>query len=416
MQEVTHRSDCRLCGSNDFEPVLPILASPIGDAFVDQSKLSIAQNTYPLDTYLCLGCGHLQNLDIVNPDILFRDYTYRTSASLGLVEHFKNYAKSVVNKLSIIPNSLVVEMGSNDGSLLRAFKEYDLRVVGVDPARMIASQASESGILTIPEFFSTEISQNIKNQHGEASLVCANNVFAHIDNISEVIKGVRKLLSPDGVFVFEVSYAPHMVKNMVFDVIYHEHVSHHSLIPLEKFFRKHDMTLFDVEFIPTKGGSIRGYAQVLSTGQRAQSKQLQDAFDDELRDGADKPEFYQEFYRQIQLRKQKLINYLNEENNKGKVIAAYGASTTTTTLLYHFEIQKFVEFIVDDNPIKIGQYSPGAHIPVFGSTELLNKKPDIVIILAWMYSKPIIERNREYLTFGGEFIVPLPEFTVIRNG
>ena len=188
-----------------------------------------------------------KNLDVVDADVLFRDYTYRTSVSLGLVEHFKHYARSVVESLGIPNGSLVVEMGSNDGSLLKAFRNEGMRVQGIDPARDIAASATAEGVPTLADFFTSELAPQDQGRTGsEAKLFCANNVFAHIDNMSDVVEGIRLLLANDGTFVFEVSYIVDMIDHMVFDTIYHEHVSHHALIPLETFLNKHDMTLFHV--------------------------------------------------------------------------------------------------------------------------------------------------------------------------
>jgi len=417
MQHVKHKTDCRLCGSTSLEHVLPIKPSAIGDAFVPLERLSEPQDLYPLDCYLCLDCGHLQNLDVVDPDILFRDYTYRTSVSLGLVEHFKRYAHSVVSSLSIPTGSLVVEMGSNDGSLLKAFKNEGMRVQGVDPARDIAAAATADGIPTIPDFFTSALASRIKSEQGEAKLFCANNVFAHIDNMSDVVKGIRLLLADDGAFVFEVSYIVDMIDNMVFDTIYHEHVSHHALIPLETFLNRHDMTLFHVERTGTKGGSIRAFAQPKSTATRPRSRELSKLIAEEERRGITKPKIYRDWFEEIERCRRHVLAYLDTAIADGKLIAAYGASTTTTTLLYHFELEKRVKFIVDDNTLKQGLYSPGAHIPVLPSSELATKKPDIVVILAWIYAEPILKRNQAYLEAGGRFLLPLPEPRVVdRSG
>src|SRR3979490_321804 len=214
MQHVTHKSTCRLCGSSSLELVLPILPSAIGDAFVSEDRLQEKQEVYPLDCYLCLDCGHLQNLDVVDPEVLFRDYTYRTSVSLGLVEHFRKYAQSVVSDLAIHKDSLVVEIGSNDGSLLKAFQTEGMRVQGIDPAREIAKAATHDGVPTIPDFFTSQIAGEIKAANGPAALFCANNVFAHIDNLSDVVTGGRALLAPDGAFLFQVSYNLDKIRNM----------------------------------------------------------------------------------------------------------------------------------------------------------------------------------------------------------
>jgi len=412
--DLTHRTTCRLCGSARLELVLPILPSAIGDAFVSKQQAEQeAQGVYPLDVYLCVDCGHLQNLDVVNPEILFRNYTYRTSVSLGLVEHFRKYAETVVNDLGLKEDALVVEIGSNDGSLLKAFKAHALRVIGVDPARQIAAGASAEGIPTLPEFFTSAIAARIRSEHGPAALVCANNVFAHADNLSDIVHGISKLLAAAGAFVFEVSYAPDIVDKFVFDTIYHEHVSHHTLIPLEKFFNGLNMSLFDVERIPTKGGSIRGFAQLKSSGRRPQSQRLLALFADERDRGIGQPQIYKDFFLALKDRKRVVLDYLDKAIAAGKTVAAYGASTTTTTLLYHFELGPRIKFIVDDNPIKQGTFSPGWHIPVLSSSELSARRPDIVVILAWMYGNEIMRRNSQYLAEGGEFLVPLPSMRIV---
>jgi SAM-dependent methyltransferase len=415
MQHVKHKTDCRLCGSSSLDHVLPIRPSAIGDAFVTADHLGEKQDLYPLDCYLCLDCGHLQNLDVVDPDILFRDYTYRTSVSLGLVEHFKRYAQSAVSSLGIPEGSLVVEMGSNDGSLLKAFKNEGMRVQGIDPARDIAAAATADGIPTIPDFFTSALAERIKSEQGEAKLFCANNVFAHIDNMSDVVKGIRLVLADDGAFVFEVSYIVDMIDNMVFDTIYHEHVSHHALIPLEAFLNRHDMSLFHVERTGTKGGSIRCFAQPRSAGKRPRSSELLQLIAEEERRGITKPQIYRDWFDAIEKAKRSVLSYLDEAIAAGKLVAAYGASTTTTTLLYHFELEGRVKFIVDDNPLKQGRFSPGAHIPVLPSSELATRKPDVVVVLAWIYAEPILKRNQAYLDGGGTFLLPLPEPQIVNK-
>ena len=415
MSDLKHRTTCRLCESSRLDLVLPIRPSAIGDAFIPKERLSEPQSTYPLDTYLCLDCGHLQNIDLVNPEILFREYTYRSSASMGLVEHFKTYARAVVEDQKIPQSSLVVELGSNDGSLLKAFKALGMRVVGVDPARSIAAAATAEGIPTLPEFFSADIATHICAESGQATVVCANNVFAHIDNMADVVKGIRAVLADDGIFVFEVSYVPDMIDGMVFDTIYHEHVSHHTLRPLERFFGRFDMTLFDVKRVATKGGSIRGFAQVKSTGWRPQSPELLQMMAEEERRELGKPEIYRAFYQRIEERRVQTLAYVDSFIAAGKKVAAYGAATTATTLLFHFELGSRLSFILDDNPIKHGLYSPVLHLPVYPSSALYSEKPALVVILAWTYATPIIKRHAAYLEAGGKFLVPLPEMRVVEK-
>ncbi|HSW71571.1 MAG TPA: class I SAM-dependent methyltransferase, partial [Gammaproteobacteria bacterium] len=397
----------------ELDLVLPILASAIGDSFVPKERLNEKQGVYPLDTYLCTTCGHLQNLDIINPDILFRNYIYRTSSSLGLVDHFKRYAAEVSQALQLPSNSLVVEIGSNDGSLLKAFKELGMKVRGVDPARAIAAVATEAGIPTIPDFFTSALAKTIAEENGLAKLICANNIFAHADNLTDIVLGTRSLLTPDGVFVFEVSYVPDMIDGFVFDTIYHEHVSHHALLPLERFFNRLDMTLFDVTRIKTKGGSIRGFAQPISTGKRPKSELLKTLMKEEERRGITKPKIYHDFYQALEGRKRATLAYLDKAIQEGKKIVAYGASTTTTTLLYHFELGTRIGYIIDDNPIKQNLFSPGFHLPVLASSELYVRRPDLVVILAWNYADIIIQKNQRLIDEGGVFLVPLPTLKVV---
>lgn len=414
MSDVSRRHDCRLCGGTSFEKVLPIKPSAIGDAFVSSERLDQPQGVYPLDAYLCLSCGHLQNLDIVDPNILFGSgYTYRTSVSLGLVEHFRKYAESVVTDLKVPQGALVVEIGSNDGSLLRAFQSHGLRVQGVDAASNIAAQATAEGVPTLGTFFTKDLAEKICAEQGAATLVCANNVYAHIDNMHNVTTGIRSVMAPDGVFVFEVSYVPGMIDNMVFDTIYHEHVSYHSLLPLEKFFNSLDLTLFDAIENKSKGGSIRGFAQPLSTGKREKTERLLGLYAEEKRRGIDQPQVYRDYFLKIEERKQKTLEIVRQAVSEGKTVVAYGASTTTTTLLYHFEIGEYIQYIIDDNPLKHGLYSPGYHIPVFPSSKLMESKPDLVVVLAWMYAEPILKKNQNYIDAGGAFLLPLPDVRVV---
>lgn len=411
MADLTRRTRCRLCDSNRLSLAIPMKPSPVGDAFVKDN--TVKQALYPLDVYLCESCGHLQNLDIVDPNILFGNYTYKTSHSMGLIKHFEKYAAHVVEKLNIAPPKFILEIGSNDGSLLHEFKNMGHRVLGVDASRDVAQYANERGVPTIADFFGSTLSKEILAKNGKASLVCANNVYAHADNLRDITVGIRNVLADDGVFVFEVSYLPDMVEKMVFDTIYHEHVSYHTLNPLEKFFNSLDLSLFDVERITTKGGSIRGFVQVRSTGARKQSDTLLALMAHEASLGYDEIGVYREYAEKIVAAKDATRNILREISADMTGIAGYGASTTTTTLLYNYELESVLERIYDDNPIKVGTYSPGAHIEVFSSRDILKYMPKAILILAWAYARPIVDKNMEYLKAGGKFVLPLPQPRII---
>lgn len=410
---IRRRDCCRLCDNTQLELVLPIAPSPIADDYVSRDRLNELQDSYPLDLYLCMDCGHVQNIDVVDPEILFRNYTYITSSSLGLVEHYRCYASEIVERFQVKPGALALEIGSNDGSLLEFFKDKGLNVLGVDPARRIAKEATARGLKTLPEFFSADLAKTLREDFGPAAIISANNVFAHADNLTDIARGIHTLLSDDGVFVFEVSYLPDIVDRFLFDTVYHEHVSYHSIIPLMKFFEKLGMQLFDVQRIGSKGGSIRGYVQRSSSARWPVTSQVAELINEEIRRGFSKPRVFELYSAAIQVRKAAVLNLLDEVRARGKTVAGYGASTTVTTLMWHFDLTQRLEFLVDDNPLKHGLFAPKCHLPVLPSSELYGRFPEYVIILAWNFSEQIMARHQQYLAAGGTFVVPLPELKVI---
>ena len=406
------RDTCRLCGSRNLENVLPLTPTALCDAYVIRDHLNEVQDVYPLALFLCRDCGYIHLPYVVNPEVIYRDYIYVTTSSLGLSEHFGKYADEVTQRLNSKNGGLVIDIGSNDGTLLRYFKGRGMRVIGIEPAIEIARNATECGIETIPEFFNFALSDRIIHDHGHASIITVNNLFANIDDLTEITKGVRNLLAPDGVFVIESSYVADMMKNMVFDFIYHEHLSYFSVIPLNTFFRCFGMKLFDIERTPTKGGSLRYYVQ-LDSGSRAVTPIVGELTRYEENIGLYKSESFRCFAEKINDRKSQLLNKLNKLKAQGKTIAGYGGSATTTTLLYHFGIRELIDYIVDDNPAKQHKFSPGYHIPVLAPQELYERKPDYVLILAWRYAEPIIKKHKAFIEQGGKFIVPLPELRVV---
>lgn len=408
---LTRRSRCRLCDGEHLDCVLPLCASPIADAYVPAERLSEPQPAYPLDLYLCRDCGHVQNVDVVDPQILFRDYDYVTSSSPGLLQHYREYARQVATRSGLRPGDLVVEIGSNDGSLLEFFRSAGARVLGIDPAIRIAAGATARGIPTIAEFFGSEVAAGIRRSEGSARLVLANNVFAHADDLADIVAGVRDLLADDGVFVFEVSYLPDIVDRFMFDTVYHEHVSYHSIAPLQRFLSRLGMQLVDVERIGSKGGSIRAFAQRVG-GRAGTTDRVADLVRMELERGFGEPAIYAEYARQIDVRKQALLTLIDEIRSTGQPIAGFGASTTVTTLLWHFDLTARIDFLVDDNPRKNGLFAPRCHIPVLSADALYSRRPGAVVVLAWNYADAIIERHHDYRKQGGRFIVPLPQLVV----
>jgi hypothetical protein len=409
---VYHRTTCRLCESPQVERVLKLAACPPVDAYIPASRLSETQELFPMDLYLCHACGHGQLLDVVNPRLLFGDYIYTTSSSPGLVTYFQDYAAKIVPQLGLAPGAAALDIGSNDGTLLRFLKQHGLRVLGVDPAREIAATATANGIETLPDFFNSTVATKLRKDRGAFSLVTANNVFAHSDQLGDMADGVRILLAPDGVFVFEVSYLLDMVRNMVFDFIYHEHLSHHSVKPLRQFLDAHGLHLFHVETTPSKGGTIRCFAQPKG-GPRPEDPSVASLIQSEEAAGLYRTETYQAWADRIDAAKSALKSVLAESQAAGRTIGGYGASATGTVLTYHFELGPMMRFIIDDNPLRQQRFSPGHHLPVLSSKALLDEAPGDVVILVWRFADMIIARNREFLERGGRFLVPLPELRIV---
>ena len=329
------RKRCRLCGSESLTQVLSLVPTPPANAFVPAELKDHPQQVFPLDVYFCDTCAHVQLLDVVNPKLLFENYVYVSGTSLAFVKHFEDYARGIVEEFSLAADSLIVDIGSNDGTLLGFFKERGMRVLGIDPARDIAAAASARGIETLAEFFVADLAGRLRDVWGAASVITANNVFAHADDLSEILAGVRQLLAPDGIFVFEVSYLVDVYEKTLFDTIYHEHLAYHSVKPLQRFFAVNGMQLIRAERVESHGGSLRGTAR-LAGGLHDMGTSVADLIGLEDSLGLDRVETLQAFGAQIDAIKDELSSLLGKEKAAGKRIAAFGAPAKATTLMHHF--------------------------------------------------------------------------------
>ncbi len=416
MAKITVIEKCRLCEKDDWEKVLPLAPTPVGDYYLPREKHPESLESYPLDVYQCRACGHVQLRAIVDPEYLYTEYIYTTSSSLGLSDHFARYAATVCERLGLKPGGLVVEIGSNDGTMLRAFKDRGMRVLGVDPAREIARRATESGIPTRNAFFTPELAAEIVAQEGEAALVIANNVMANVPDPEQVVRGVARLLGREGVFVFETGYLRYLAEDVVFDNIYHEHIDYYSIQPLAGFFSRLGLQLFDVDHTPSKGSSIRSYVQAAGAG-RPVTARVTELVEREREKGYATAAPYRALGDKLDATKAELRRLLEGWKKEGLRIGAYGASVGVTTVLYHFELGGLIDFLIDDNPVRQGLFSPGLAIPVVGPQILAGpEKPDVVVILAWRYAEPILAKNQAYLRNSGRFLKILPEIELIGEG
>lgn len=410
--QVTRRSTCRLCEATQLELVLQLTPTPPANAFVASDQRATPQAVFPLDVHLCGSCGHLQLLDIVDPKVLFSDYVYVSGTSPVFVEHFRRYAADVTAMVTANPRALAVDIGSNDGTLLRFFQQAGFRVLGIDPARAIAAAASAEGIETEAVFFTESVARRILDGRGPATIITANNVFAHIDDLGDVTRGVARLLDRNGVFVFEVSYLLDVLQKTLFDTIYHEHLSYHAVRPLIGFFQRHGLELFHVQRVGSHGGSLRCFVCPMGAD-RQPSASLASAIHEEDRHGLFSPQTYRTFASTIDSMKDEVMGLLQAIAARGETVAGYGAPAKATTLLYHFGLGGALRYIVDDSPLKQNLFSPGAHIPVLPPTALVENHPDYLLILAWNFAEAIMAKCRTYRDRGGRFIVPLPRCEVI---
>ena len=409
-----HRTDCRLCGSRELARVMSLGTTPLANAFVTAQERGAAQERFPLDVWLCRGCGHAQLLDIVDPELLFRDYVYVSSTSPVFVDHFRRYAEAMLAATGMRPGSRVVEIGSNDGTLLRFFKDAGMQVLGVDPARAIAAEATTQGIETLPEFFTPALAARLRAERGEVGLVAANNVFAHADDLHAIADGVQRLLRPDGLFVFEVSYLLDVFEKTLFDTIYHEHLSYHAVKPLVGFFERHGMELIDAVRVDSHGGSLRGIAK-LKGGPLPPQPGVERLIAEESRLGLHRPEAFKTFFADIQRRKAELTQVLAELMARGQRIAGFGAPAKATTLMFHFGLgPETLDYLVDDSPLKQGRFTPGHHLPVVPSSWLYDAshRPDALLMLAWNFAEPVMKKHQAFHDAGGRFISPLPHVEV----
>lgn len=407
-KKVVHtRNDCRLCGSRDLVEVLSFGETPLANAYISSDDLGKPEILAPLVVNRCNACKLVQLRDVVDPEILFSNYLYVSGTSPIFVAHFANYAKTVVDKFSLSEDSLVVDIGSNDGVLLSHFKKEGAKVLGVDPAQNIAEEATSRGIPTIAKFFTPDIARDIATEHRKASIITANNVFAHTDDVVGFVESVKELLSPDGVFIFENQYLKDLVEQNLFDMMYHEHLCYYHLTPLVPFFRRLGLRIFDVEHVPTHGGSIRVYVG-WEDGPHETSERVAHIQSEET--ALNEVSTYHAFAKRIKTIGTKLHALLTDFRREGKRIVGYGAPAKATTLCYALDIDgEMLEYIVDDAPMKQGLYMPGTHIPIKPSDTLYTDKPDVCLILAWNFADSIVKNHARFAQNGGAFIVPVPE-------
>lgn len=402
MQDHRIITGCLLCDHTDLALVLSLEPTPPANQLV---KEPIEQKKYPLELLQCQNCKHCQISCIVDPAILYRDYYYVSGTSKITREHFRKYAEKLINELKLDSHSFVIDIGSNDGTMLSNFKKQNIKVLGIDPAIKISEQANKNGIETLPEFFNLFTAKDVLKKYSQSDLIVCNNMFAHNDNLNTIVEGIKLLLKDSGSFVFEVSYLMDILDSGAFDLIYHEHIHQHHLTPLIKFFKKFDMIVYDIECIDIQCGSIRIYVSKEDREIRSSVKEiieLERVIDNKL----------EKFSSKINEIRYNLTNLLKQYKSEGKKIIGYGASAKSTTLLHYFGIgTEILDAIIDDSEWKQGYLTPGTHISIVKSNHLCNY--DVCLILSINFADDIIKQNKEFLDRGGIFIVPIPNVKIV---
>ncbi len=385
--------------------------TPLANRLLTDEQLNEPEPTWPLDLVWCPECSLVQITETVSPEILFRDYAYFSSFSDTMVTHARTIAEHLIAARGLGQNSLVMEIASNDGYLLQWYNQAGVPVLGIEPASNIAEVAiRERNVPTISEFFGLELADQLVAAGKQADVIHANNVLAHVADLNGIVAGISKLLKPDGVAVVECPYLHDMIENVEFDTIYHEHLCYFSLTALDRLFRRHGLTIIDVEKLAIHGGSLRIFA--VPRGASAVSLAVTNMLAAEAK-WVESEAFYLRFGERVAGLRDKLLGLLRHLKADNKRIAVYGASAKGSTLLNFFGIgSDLLEYVVDRSTVKQGYFTPGTHLKIHCPQRLVEDRPDYCLLLTWNFAEEILHQQREYRANGGKFIIPIPELRV----
>lgn len=407
------RTRCRACDREGMDIFLSLGPQPLANALPDSVDAFEAEAHYPLDVAFCDGCGLVQIPDVIDPEVLFGHYLYVTGVSSSIHAHNARYAEDVISRLGLGSDDLVVEVASNDGSLLRQFVERGVQVLGVEPARNIAAMAREAGILTESVFFDRISAAELKTRHGPAAAIIGNNVLAHVDETAGFLEGMGTFLRPGGLAVVEVPYLGEFVERLEYDTVYHEHHCYFSVSALLRLAERVGLVIRDVTEMPIHGGSVRvffgraqdheGHAEsVLAFAARERNAGLLD------------PERYRTFARDVEKNRDQILELLNRLVGEGAVVAGYGAAAKGHTLLNYCGIgPDLLPFTVDRNPLKVGRWTPGTHVPIRPVSAIEEERPDYLLILPWNFADEIMAQQSAFRARGGRFILPVPTPVIV---
>jgi SAM-dependent methyltransferase len=404
---------CRFCSAPLLRTFVDLGMSPLCESYLSAQQLNQMEAFYPLHVRVCGQCFLVQLEQYVSAESIFSDYAYFSSYSDSWLEHARNYVEQVTKRFRLSAKSLVVEVASNDGYLLQYFVSNGIPVLGIEPASNVASVAAQKNVPTIVKFFGAQGARQLVAEGKRADLLLGNNVLAQVPDLNDFVAGMKILLAPGGVITVEFPHLMRLMDENQFDTIYHEHFSYFSFLTAEKIFAAHGLTLFDVEELPTHGGSLRIYARHAGDSSEPISSRVEELRAREEMAGFTRLDCYQSFTEQVKNTKRELLQFLIESKRAGKHIAGYGAPGKGNTLLNYCGIRTdFLDYTVDRSPHKQGKFLPGTHIPIYSPDRIRETRPDYLLILPWNLRQEIIQQNAYIREWGGKFVVPIPIVTV----
>lgn len=413
-----HRSysNCRFCINGLLESVINLGTVPLAGGFIEKENLKgLTEYNYPLSLGLCSNCKMLQTVQVIDPHILFENYYYSSSKIKTLKTHFKELADEISRSQTGNKNSFIVEIGANDGILIKNLVDKNLNVIGIDPAKNIVSQEIKKGLPLICEYFNQELAGSLIKRFGKADVITSSNTMAHIENISSVYRGIKKLLKKTGYAIVEVHYLAKLLEEFQYDMIYHEHLYYYSISSMKTVLSLFDLELYDALLIPIHAGSIRFYIQH-KNGPRKISKNINHLLKYEKILKINSADTYKVYNLRMQEHRKSLLDLIKKLRKKSKSIAGYGASGRGNTIMCYSQIDKLLlNYIIDDSPLKQGRFTPGNHLKIVSSKILSDpKRPDYTVLFAWSFYSEIIQKNSKYLEMGGKFIIPLPTVKIAK--